>query len=92
MDPERRGVHFTSSKHLSTIKAKLEKSSHLTTELVVSLIVNHEECMLRALFDTSTNISIILDGYTSDLFIKTDDSNTTTWSTSGGKFTTYKTG
>jgi hypothetical protein len=73
---------------------------------VASLIVNNEEHLLRALADTgasisisisisisvSISISIILEAYTSAPFIKTDDSNTTTWSTMGGKFTTTKTG
>jgi hypothetical protein len=43
----------------------------------VSLIVNNEEHLRRALADTGA---------------KTDDSNTATWSTMGGKFTTTKTG
>jgi hypothetical protein len=43
------------------------------------------------LADTGANSSIILEAYTSAPFIKTDDSNTTTWSTMGGKFTTNKT-
>jgi hypothetical protein len=84
---------FTSSKPFSTSKTKLPKSSHPTTELIVSLIVNSEEHLLRALADTGTSISsIILEAYTSAPFIKTDDSNTTTWSTMGGKFTTTKNG
>jgi hypothetical protein len=58
----------------------------------VSLIVNNEEHLLRALADTAASSSIILEAYTSAPFIKTDDSNTTTWSTIGGKFTTTKTG
>jgi hypothetical protein len=60
----------------------------------MSLIVNNEEHLLRALVDTGTSSSIILEAYTSAIspFIKTDDSNTTTWSTMGGKFTTNKTG
>jgi hypothetical protein len=57
----------------------------------VSLIVHNQEHLLRALVDTGASSSIILDAYTSALFIKTDDSNTTTWSTMGGKFTTTKT-
>jgi hypothetical protein len=44
------------------------------------------------LADTGASSSIILEAYTSAPFIKTDDSNTTTWSTMGGKFTTTKTG
>jgi hypothetical protein len=59
----------------------------------VCLIVNNEEHLLRALADTGASSStIILEAYTSDPFIKADDSNTTTWSTMGGKFTTNKTG
>jgi hypothetical protein len=42
--------------------------------------------------DTGASSSIILDAYTSDPSIKTDDNDTTTWSTMGGKFTTTKTG
>jgi hypothetical protein len=57
----------------------------------VSFIVNNEEHLLRALDDTGASSSIILEAYTSALFIKTDDSNTTTCSSMGGKFTTTKT-
>jgi hypothetical protein len=42
--------------------------------------------------DIGTSSSIILEAYNSAPFIKTDDSNATTWSTMGGKFTTTKTG
>jgi hypothetical protein len=83
---------FTSSKPFSSSKTKLAKSSHPTTELVVSLIVNNEEHLVRALADTGASSSIILKACISAPFIKTDDSNTTTWSTMGGKFTTNKTG
>jgi hypothetical protein len=73
---------------INSCKTKLE--NHFTkqtiTELVVSLIVNNEEHLLRALADTSAS-SIILETYTSAPFIKTDDNNTTTWSKMGGKFT-----
>jgi hypothetical protein len=58
----------------------------------VSLIVNNEEHLLRALADPGAISSIILEAYTSAPFIKIDDSNTITWSTMGGKFTTTKTG
>jgi hypothetical protein len=58
----------------------------------VNLIVNNEEHLLRALADTGVSSSSILEAYTSDPFIKTDDNNTTTWSTMGGKFTTIKNG
>jgi hypothetical protein len=60
--------------------------------MVVSLTVNNEEHLLKALADTGANSSSILEAYTSAPLIKTDDSNTTTWSTIGGKFTTTKTG
>jgi hypothetical protein len=63
-----------------------------STELVVSLIVNNEEHLLRALADTVAISSIILEAYTSAPFIKTHDSNTTIWSTTDSKFTTNKTG
>jgi hypothetical protein len=58
----------------------------------VSLIINNEEHLLRALVDTGGSSSNIFEAFTSALFpyIKTDDSNTTTWSTMGGKFTTNK--
>jgi hypothetical protein len=59
---------------------------------MVSLIVNNEEHLLRALADTDASSSIILEAYTSAPFIKTDDSNTNTWSTMGGRSTTTKTG
>jgi hypothetical protein len=58
----------------------------------VSLIVNNEEHLLRALADTGASSSSILEAHTSAPFIKTDDNNTTTWITMGGKFTTTKTG
>jgi hypothetical protein len=68
---------FTLSKPFSSSETKLAKSSHLTTELVVSLIVNNEEHLLRALADTGASSSIILEAYTSAPFIKIDDNNTT---------------
>jgi hypothetical protein len=75
---------------------KLSKQYHLTqqsvNESVVSLIVNNEEHLLRALDDTGASSSIILEANTSALIIKTDDNNTTTWSKMGGKFTTNKAG
>jgi hypothetical protein len=76
--------------------AKPSKQNHLPqqsiTELVVSLIVNHEEYLLRDLADTgASSSSIILEAYTSAPFIKTDDSNATMWSTKGGQLTTTKT-
>jgi hypothetical protein len=89
---EQKKYFFTSSKPFRSIKTKLAKSSHPTTELVMSLIVNNEEHLLRALANTGASSSIILEAYTSAPFLKTDDSNTTTWSTMGGKFTTTKTG
>jgi hypothetical protein len=85
---------FTSSKPFSPIKSKLAKSYHPTTDLVVVLIVNNEEHLLRELADTGARSSIILEAYTSAIypFIKTDDSNTTTWSKMGGEFITTKPG
>jgi hypothetical protein len=76
--------------------AKLRCQNHLTqqtiTELLMSIIVNNEEHLLRMIADTGASSSNILEAYTSVPFIKTDDSNTTTLSTMGGKFTTTKTG
>jgi hypothetical protein len=46
--------------------------------------------MLRALDDTETSSSIILETYTSDAFIKTDDNNKAICSKMGAKFTTNK--
>jgi hypothetical protein len=59
----------------------------------MSLIVNNEEHLLRALADTDAR-SIILEAYISAIFpfIKTDDINTMTWSKMDGKFTTTKLG
>jgi hypothetical protein len=78
------------------VLTKLSEQNHLTqqliTELLVSLIVNNEEHLLRALADTGDRSSIILEANNSASFIKIDDSNTTTWSTMGGKFTTTKSG
>jgi hypothetical protein len=75
---------------------KLKQQNHLThqsiNELVMSFIVNNEEHLLRALADTGASSSRILEAYTSAPFIKTDDSNTTTWITMGGTFTTTKLG
>ena len=68
------------------------ETSHPTTELVVSLNVNHEEHVLRALADTGASSSIILEDYTSKNLIKQDKASKTTWSTMNGQFTTEKTG
>jgi hypothetical protein len=54
---------FTSSKPFSSSKTKLAKSSNPITELVLSLIVNNEEHLLRALADTGASSSIILEAY-----------------------------
>ena len=66
------------------------ENSHPTTELVVSLNVNHEEHVLRALADTGASTSIILEAYTSKDLIKQDKDSKTTWSTMNGQFTTEK--
>jgi hypothetical protein len=87
---EQQEYFFASSKPYRSSKTKLAKSSHPTNELVVSLNINHEKDLLRALADTGARSSIVLEAYTSSSFIKTDESNTTTWSTMGGKFTTTK--
>jgi hypothetical protein len=51
--------------------------------------------LLRTLADTgasSSSSSSILEAYISVPFIKTDDSNTTTWVTMGDKFITTENG
>jgi hypothetical protein len=58
----------------------------------VSLIVNHEKHLLRALAVTSASSNNILEAYTSAPFIKTDDSNITTWDKMDFNFTTTKPG
>jgi hypothetical protein len=52
---------------------KLTKTAHPTSELVVSLQVNTEEHLLRALADIGASSSIILEAYTSKPFIKMDN-------------------
>jgi len=71
---------------------KLAKTSHPTSELVVSLQLNNEEHLLRALADSGASSSIILEAYASKKAIQTDTNSQTTWSTMGGQFTTDKTG
>jgi hypothetical protein len=56
------------------------------------MVVNNEEHLVRLLADTGASSSIIIEAYTSAPFIKTDDNNTTNWSTMAGKFTTTKNG
>jgi hypothetical protein len=70
---------------------KLAKTTHPTSELVVSLKINNKEYLLRALADSGASSSIILEDYTSKNLIQRDK-NQTTWSTMGGQFTTDKTG
>jgi hypothetical protein len=66
-ESEQQEYLFTSSKPFRSSKTKL--ANHLTqqsiTELVVSLIVNNEEHLLRVLADTGASSSIILEAYTS---------------------------
>jgi hypothetical protein len=68
-------------------KPKLVNTSHPKSELLVSLTVNNEEHLLRALADTGASSSIILEAYTSRHLIKNDDENKPTWSTMGDHFT-----
>ena len=49
---------------ISRTRIKPVENSHSTTELVVSLHVNHEERVLRELADTGASSSIILEAYT----------------------------
>jgi hypothetical protein len=84
---------FPSSKPFCSSKTKLAKSSHPATNhcAVVRILINNEKHLLRALADTGDSSSIILEACISAPFIKPDDSNTTTWSRMGGKFTETKT-
>ena len=77
---------------MSRTKIKPVENSHPTTELVVSLHVNHEEHVPRELADTGASSSIILEAYTSKDLIKQDKDSKTTCSTMNGQFTTEKTG
>jgi predicted aspartyl protease len=59
---------------------------------VVTLNINLDEQVLRALADTGASSSIILEAYTSKNIIKQNKENKTTWCTMNGQFTTDKTG
>jgi hypothetical protein len=74
-----RSTFFISYQPFSSSKYKLVKISHTFIELVVTLIFNHLEHLLRVLADTGACSSSILEGYTSVSFIKTDESNTINW-------------
>jgi hypothetical protein len=87
-DEEYFAIHST----ISNTKNKLVKTSHPSSELMVSLNVNHEEYVLRALSDTRAISSIILEAYTPDNLIQCDEEQKTTWSTVGSQFSTDKTG
>ena len=85
--------YFPFFSRLTRIKSsKRSKTSHPTSELVVSLNINNEEQLLRALADTGASSSIIPESYTSKNLIQREKSNQTTRSTMGGQFTTDKTG
>jgi hypothetical protein len=77
---------------ISKSSTKLVDNSHPTTELVVTLNVNDEEHVLRALADTGASSSIILKAYTSKDSITQNIESKTTWSTMNGQFTTDKNG
>jgi hypothetical protein len=68
------------------------KFTHQTSELVVSLIINHEKHQLRALADSGASSSIILEQSISESIIRNDNRSKTTWSTMGGQFKTDMTG
>jgi hypothetical protein len=59
---------------------------------LVSLNVNHEKHLLRAIDDTCASISIILKTDTSGNLIRNDESNETIRNTMIGQFTTNETG
>ena len=60
----------TSPNFFRPSKPKLAKTSHPTSELVVSPTVNQEEHLLRAHADTGASSNIILEAYTSRHLIK----------------------
>jgi hypothetical protein len=84
--------YFVFPPTISKSSIKLVENSHPTTKLVVTLNVNHEEHVLRALANTGASSSIILVSNTSKDSIKQNIENKTTWSTMNGQFTTDKTG
>jgi hypothetical protein len=79
--------YFALPSNISNSSNKLVQTSHPTSELVVSLNVNHEEHVLRALADTGASNSIVLEAYAPKNLIKYDKDKNTTWSTMGGQFT-----
>jgi hypothetical protein len=84
---------FNTSQLFVSGKSKLAKTSNPNTELVVRLIVQHEEYQIKALADTGAiSSSSILKLYTSAPCIKPDDNKTNNWSIMGRKFTTTKSG
>jgi hypothetical protein len=65
--------YFALPSTISNSSNKLVKTSHPTSELVVSLIVNHEEHVLRVLADRGAYSSIILEAYAPKNLIKYDE-------------------
>jgi hypothetical protein len=51
--------YFISSKPFSSHKTMIEELAHSTIKLVLSLIVNNEEDIIRELVDTGANSNII---------------------------------
>jgi hypothetical protein len=59
---------------------------------MVSLNINYEEYVLRALADTGASSSSILEVYTSNNLINCDEEQNSNWSIMGGQFANDKTG
>jgi hypothetical protein len=59
---------------------------------MVSLNINYEEYVLRALADTGASSSSILEVYTSNKLINCDEEQKSNWSIMGGQFANDKTG
>jgi hypothetical protein len=59
---------------------------------MVSLNINYEEYVLRALADTGASSSSILEVYTSNNLINCDEQQKSNWSIMGGQFANDKTG
>jgi hypothetical protein len=81
-----RSIFYSPLLSVGLVKKPVE-NTHPTTKLVVTLNVNHQEHMLRALADTGASSSIILESYTSKDSIKQNLKNNTTWSTMNGQLT-----
>jgi hypothetical protein len=68
-----------------------EEINALKRQLKPEKTASSKKRKAESILSTEINLTTSSDE-SEEYFIKTDDSNTTTWSTMGGKFTTNKTG